>query len=50
LLYPKDAPEFFVIELFGAARPIVIPAASVESANERVMKNYGIERLENLVD
>jgi S1-C subfamily serine protease len=50
LLYPKEAPEFFVIELFGAERPVVIPAAKVAAANERVMKNYGIDQLENLQD
>ena len=43
-----QAPEFFVIELFGANRPVVIPAAAVEEANQRVAKNYGIARLENL--
>jgi len=50
LLNPKEAPEFFTIELFGGERPIVIPAASVAPANERVMKNYDIQRLENLKD
>jgi len=48
LLTPKEAPEFFTIELFGGARPIVIPAASVAPANERVMRNYDIKSLENL--
>jgi S1-C subfamily serine protease len=50
LLHPKEAPEFFVIELFGAERPVVIPSAHVAEANERVMKNYGINRLANLQD
>lgn len=50
LLHPEQAPEFFVIELFGAERPIVIPAANMAAANDRVMKNYGISRLENLED
>ena len=50
LLYPKIAPEFFVIELFGADRPVIIPSANVGEANDRVMKNYGIDRLENLED
>jgi S1-C subfamily serine protease len=50
LLYPKELPEYFVIELFGADRPIVIPAAKVAAANQRVMKNYGIDQLENLKD
>ncbi len=48
LLNSKEAPEFFTIELFGGERPIVIPAASVAPANERVMRNYDIQRLENL--
>jgi S1-C subfamily serine protease len=50
LLYPKVAPEFFVIELFGADRPIVIPSAKVAAANQRVMRNYDINQLENLQD
>lgn len=50
LLNPKDAPEFHVIELFGANRPIVIPAAAVKEANERVARNYGITAMENLSD
>lgn len=49
LLHPKDAPEFFVIELFGAERPVVIPPSKVAEANER-MKQNGISRLENLED
>jgi S1-C subfamily serine protease len=50
LLHPKEAPEFHVIELFGASRPVVIPSARVEEANRRVAENYGITRLENLAD
>jgi hypothetical protein len=49
LLYPKEAPEFFVIELFGAPRPIVIPSAAVADANQRMQKD-GIHKLENLED
>lgn len=48
LLYPKDPPEFFVIELFGAERPVVIPAAAVGPANERVATSGGISSLHNL--
>ena len=48
LLHPEKAPEFHVIELFGADRPVVIPADKVGEANERVSKNYGIPRLHNL--
>ena len=50
LLHPKDAPEFHVIELFGASRPVVIPSAAVAAANKRVAENSGIARLENLSD
>ena len=49
LLRPKEAPEFFVIELFGAERPIIIPAAAVAGADARMKKN-GIAELQNLVD
>jgi S1-C subfamily serine protease len=49
LLHPQDVPEFFVIELFDAERPIIIPSASVAAANERMQKN-GMTRLENLQD
>jgi len=50
LLHPQQLPEFFVIELFGANRPVVIPSAAVKDANQRVAKNYGIARLANLHD
>jgi S1-C subfamily serine protease len=49
LLYPEKPPEFFVIELFGAPRPVVIPSAMVAEANKRMQEN-GIDRLENLED
>ncbi len=49
LLHPDTLPEFFVIELFGAERPIVIPSAKVEEANKRMQQN-GIDKLENLED
>jgi len=47
LLHPKDPPKFHVIELFGADRPVVIPSAEVDKANERVSQNSGISRLQN---
>jgi len=50
LLHPEILPEFHVIELFGVNRPIVIPSAKVEAANERVARNYGISRMSNLKD
>ena len=50
LLHPKEAPEFFVIELFGASRPVVIPSAAVKDANRRVAESCGIAKMENLTD
>jgi hypothetical protein len=49
LLHPKEMPEFFVIELFDADRPVVIPSTMVADANKRMQEN-GISRLENLHD
>lgn len=49
LLHPKTAPEFFVIGLFDAERPIIIPSAKVAEANKRMIQN-GIETLVNLKD
>ena len=48
LLYSENPPEYHVIELFGASRPLVIPAAEVEAANRRISANYGIAELVNL--
>ncbi len=48
LLHPDPEPEFHVIELFGADRPVVIPAAAVKAANQRVQASGGISRLFNL--
>jgi hypothetical protein len=50
LLHPEQPPEFHVIELFGANRPVIIPSAAVKEANQRVAKNYGIRAMENLTD
>lgn len=50
LLHPEKAPEFHVIELFGASRPIVIPSAKVAEAEERIARSYGITHMENLID
>ncbi|WP_035603153.1 trypsin-like peptidase domain-containing protein [Haloferula sp. BvORR071] len=50
LLNPETAPDYFVIELFGANRPIVIPGKDVAAANERVRRTYSIERLSNLTE
>lgn len=48
LLYPEKPPEHFVIELMGVDRPLVLPAAQIKAANDRVQKNYNIPRLSNL--
>ncbi|WP_367872407.1 trypsin-like peptidase domain-containing protein [Luteolibacter sp. Populi] len=50
LLNPATPPEFFVIELFGAPRPLVIPGKDVAAANERISRTYSIERLSNLTE
>jgi len=50
LLHPQVIPEFYQIELFDANRPLIIPSAKVQQANQRVAKNYGIARLENLAN
>jgi hypothetical protein len=50
LLNPETPPEFFVIELFGASRPLIIPGKDVAAANERVSRTYSIERLSNLTE
>jgi hypothetical protein len=48
LLHPATPPEFFVIELLGADRPLIVPAAQVEAANRRVQLAYGIDQLSNV--
>jgi S1-C subfamily serine protease len=50
LLHPEKAPEFHVIELAGANRPVIIPSAGVKAANQRVAENSGIPKLVNLVE
>lgn len=50
LLNSGTPPEFHVIELFNAPRPLVIPSAAVAAANERVSRSYGIARPANFED
>jgi len=50
LLHGANPPEFHVIELFGATRPVVIPSADVAAANERVARHSSIPQLANLED
>ena len=45
LLYPEDnqkKPEYVVIELADAPRPLVIDGAAVEAANSRIAERYNI--------
>ena len=45
LLYPEEdspRPDFTVIELAGAPRPLVIDNATLDAANERISKGYSI--------
>ena len=39
-----------VIELLGAPRPIILPAADIKAANERIRRTYEIDQLLNLED
>jgi len=48
LLNPATPPEFFVIELFGSPRPIVLPGNAIAAANKRVSETYAIDHLSNL--
>ena len=50
LLHAENPPEFHVIELYGARRPLIIPSAKVAEANARVQANYGVSKLSNLKD
>jgi len=46
LLYPAEGtarPEYTVIELSDAARPLVIDNAAVDAANERIAERYNIQ-------
>ena len=51
LLYPADGqprPEYTVIELADAARPLVIDNASVDDANRRIAERYNIPEASRL--
>lgn len=48
LLHPEKAPEYFVIELLGTDRPLVLPSALIGAANDRIKENYNIKNLSNL--
>lgn len=42
LLNPAEKPEFFVIEITGGKRPIVLDAKTLDAVNERVARQYDI--------
>jgi len=44
LLYSAGQPEFITIRFNGISRPLVIPSAEVEAANERIMSKNSIFR------
>jgi hypothetical protein len=48
LLHPEQTPDYFVIDLLGAPRPIVFPADGIDAANRRIQSAYGIDKLVNL--
>jgi S1-C subfamily serine protease len=50
LLHPANPPEYFVIELIGGSRPIVIHAKDVAEADQRIFDNYSISQQSNLED
>jgi len=50
LLHPDNPPEFFTFEILGAQRPIVLPAAEIPAADQRIKAAYGIANLSNLKD
>lgn len=50
LLHPDQAPGFHVIKLFGAPRPLIVPASVVSAANERVSQAAGIAKPAHLTE
>lgn len=50
LMYETKQDTFHSIELYGASRPLIIPAEAVEESNQRIQRNYGISKLSNLKD
>jgi S1-C subfamily serine protease len=45
-----NQPEFLVIHLQGAERPVVLPTKDIPSANQRISEQYNIPKLSNLVE
>jgi len=50
ILSAASPPEYFVIELFGAPRPLILPSAEIAAANQRVQREGSIPKLFNLED
>lgn len=50
LLHPKEAPEFFVIEVKGDSRPIVLDGKQIEAANKRIAERYDVTNDARLED
>ncbi len=48
LLHAAPQPEFHVIELKGNARPIILESRSLDAANKRISRRYGITSNSNL--
>lgn len=44
LLYPKNMPEYIVIELKDGKRPLVFEGKSIEAANKRISQTYNISK------
>ena len=42
LLYASNPPAYITIKCNGISRPLVIPSAEVEAANQRIMQRNGI--------
>ncbi|MEO1857795.1 MAG: trypsin-like peptidase domain-containing protein [Rubritalea sp.] len=48
LLNPTDPPEFIEIVLEGIHRPLILPIKGLAEANQRISKNYGVHKANNL--
>jgi hypothetical protein len=44
----KEPAEYYVIEVAGGGRPIVLERKAVEAARERIVARYGVNQEENL--
>lgn len=50
LLNPATMPEFFVIKLDGIDRPLILPSATLQEANNRIKSAYSVAKQNNLED